>query len=766
MKNAEPRRRTRPTPTAAIQAIHARHAAGFSKRGDRYSQLLSRAIRDEPRGQGIVTTSGLTDAEHAEMVQLAPKAHDDLRIELNEALARLRELITVGDPFYILSVVHDLNLMVPWGEYYEPTHTGSEAKVELAAGLLATQPVAGHERPSAAAVQAILDEIDHVLEVVLLFNLSMPVAGDPAVAGVKFSSASRWMSVRGASFAGQGEDLAKEIYAPQDGWLLATLGFTFSDVLKVGHAVVTLMAERRNALGSGAVDAANEELRSATGLSESKQRQAQARAIVAFIAATEDGLREARTVTAEQICQRDPTLDVVRVAAVLKELSVSVGALEPSSYTGLYDENPLRNKPFLEFDGDYLLALPGAITRDVDRLLESRVLEGNPGFSKQRAQTLDRLAVGYLRRLLPGAAGYTNLFYEGTELDGLVLFEDTAFVVEGKGSGISVQGQRGDTTRLGRDIEDAVEEAWRQGARAREYLLRDADAVFTNDHGAEILKVPRGRVRKVVIVNPTLHELAGLAPQLPRLRALGLFSAGEVPWSVFINDLRVIADTSENPAVFLHYLVWRDRLPLGERVAVSDEIDLWASYLLAERFEGLHDDGHVIVGNASTDFDDYYDGLAGDGPKREPPRKFLPEPVREFVSRLAQRRPSGWRQSTGVCLDLSIPELAFVDAKLGEVATAAAGDGVVSLAVSRVLLVGVPRGANPSEVLFLTDSGDEDPTFAIACRLGISGQPEIAWAEYRKAVTFEPSEFERQALLHVSAHSPAVPPAGRRRDSR
>jgi hypothetical protein len=749
VKSRTQRGTPRPTPTAALAAIHRRQAAQFSKRSDRFSQLLSRAVRDEPHGQGIVTTSDLTKAEHEELAQLRPTAHEELRIELGDALAKLRELLAVGDPFYILSVVHDLNMMVPWGEYYEPTHTGSEAKVELVAGLLTTQPAAGHDRPSAEAMQAILDEVDHVLEVVLLFNLSMPVVGDPAVAAVKFSSTTRWMSLRGASFAGHGPELAQAIYEPQDDWLLATLGFTFSDVHKVGDAVVSLMADRRNALGSRAADAANELLDRAKGGTKSQQLEARARAMMAVVEATENGIRDARTVTVEIICEQDRSLDPGRVAAVMKELSVTVGSLEPKSYTGLYDENPLRTKPFLECDGEYLLALPGAITRDIDRLLESRILAGNPGFSRQRAQTLDRLAVGYLAHLLSGAPGYTNLHYEDTELDGLVLFEDMAFVVEGKGSGISVQGQRGDTVRLGRDLEDAVEDAWRQGARARAYLLGGADAVFTDEHGAEVLRIPSGQVRKVVIVNPTLHELAGLAPQLPRLRALGLFSAGEYPWSVFINDLRVIAETSENPAVFLPYLVWRDRLPLGERVAVFDEIDLWASYLLADRFEGLHDHGHVMVGNASTDFDDYYDGIAGTAPEREPPRKFLPEPIRMFVARLAGRRPPGWRSATGACLDLSIPELAFVDAKLGEVA-AAARNGVVTLVVGRVMLVGIPPGVNPSEALFMTEAGDEDPTFAIACRLGVAGQPEIAWAESRKAVTFELSEFERQALSHVT----------------
>ncbi len=491
------------------------------------------------------------------------------------------------------------------------------------------------------------------------------------------------------------------------------------------------------------------------------------RAIAAVIATSEDGLRDSVTVTADQICAHDRSLDVGHVQALLDELSVTVGSLDPASYRGLFDQNPVRDRPFLEFEGQYLLALPGALTRDVDALLEDRVLSRNPGFSKQRAKTLDCLAVGYLSRLLPGAATYTNLHYEGTELDGLVLFDCTALVVEGKASGISVQGQRGDTARLLRDIENAVEDAWRQGSRAREYLLRAGDPVFTDEHGVEILRIPSGEVREVVIVNPTLHELAGFAQQLPRLRALGLFKAGEYPWSVFINDVRVIAETCENPAVFLHYLVWRNRLPLGDRIRVTDEIDLWGSYLFCERFTGLQGGGRMIIGNASTDFDAYYDGLAGRGPKREPPRKFLPESVRAFVGRLAVRRPPGWREATGVCLDLSIPELAFVDAKLREVASEAAVAGPVSLVAGRVLLLGLPRRVNASEGLMLYDPGEGDPTFAIACRLGNTDEPEIAWAQYRKSFTFELSDFEEQAYAHAaSALTPGWSAHGRQRRPR
>ena len=172
----------------------------------------------------------------------------------------------------------------------------------------------------------------------------------------------------------------------------------------------------------------------------------------------------------------------------------------------------------------------------------------------------------------------------------------------------------------------------------------------------------------------------------------------------------------------------------------------------------------MIVGNASTDFDAYYDGLAGRGPKREPLRKFLPESVRAFVIRLAVGRPPGWREATGVCLDLSIPELAFVDGKLREVASEAAAAGPVSMVAGRVLLLGLPRRVNASEGLMLYDPGEGDPAFAVACRLGSVGEPEIAWAQYRKPFTFELSDFEEEAFaLAARSAERATAPAGRRK---
>lgn len=742
-------RGARPPPVAGVEAAQARIMAALANRTDRFSQLLARAVRSEMRGQILVTTtSPLTDSEFKELAGLTPLAHEDFAGELATATERLRGLLAAGDPLYIMAVVQDLNMLMPFGEYYEPTNEGLETRVELVAGLLATLTAApAHGRPTAADMQAILDEIDHILLVNLLFNVTRSPAGGMAEASLRFYSANRWMSLRGTSFAGHAEDLALEMYRGQEQWMTKALGYTVPDLIRVGRAVTALHTDRRNALGWAGASAASAELLAAKGASRADQREAMGRALIAMLSTTEEGLRDAVAVTTDSICGQDPALDPARVDTILRDLSVSIGSVDPASYRGLLHVNPLRERPFLEHDGAYLLALPGALSRDIDTLMESRVLAARSGFSRQRAAALDRLAVGYLAAAVPGATTHLNLRYGEFELDGLVTFERTAFVVEGKASRISPAGQRGDLDRLRADMERAVEDAWEQGARARDYLLRAEDAVFADDRGREVLRVPAGHVREVIIVNPTLHEMAGLAQQLPRLRSLGMFKAGEYPWSIYINDLRVIVETCENAAVFLHYLTWRDRLPLGDRLIAFDEIDLWGAYLLAERFGGLSGDGHMTLGNCSTDFDAYYDGLAGRGPRRDPPRKFLPDSARTFVTWAATARPPGWREAAGVVLDLSLAELAFLDVHLPEVASAAATGQPVGMCVGRVLLVGLGNGTNASVALTLFDAGASDPTFAIACRLGLTGKPEIVWAQYRKAVTFELSAFEEAASL-------------------
>jgi hypothetical protein len=107
---ARPPQRARPMPVQAIEMKHTELAERLSARGDRFSQLLSKTFRDEYLGNELVTTSGLSEEERAELASLAESAHAAFDQGVRETTSSLRGLLAPGDPLYILSLVQTSNL--------------------------------------------------------------------------------------------------------------------------------------------------------------------------------------------------------------------------------------------------------------------------------------------------------------------------------------------------------------------------------------------------------------------------------------------------------------------------------------------------------------------------------------------------------------------------------------------------------------------------------------------------------------------------------
>jgi len=747
----------RPTPIQAIESKHIELAGRLASRPDRFSELLAKSFKDERAGQHLLTRSGLTAEEHDELLALREQAHADFRNELMAATAALRERLRQGDPLHSVAVIQATNLMSTWGGYYEPTEHGGENVVELVASLIASQPPGANlEALSAGLMQQVHDEIRRILDLLFLVNFTYRRDDDAEVAALRFTGAMHWMNIRGNSFGDHDRELAEAVFAPFERWMLETYGFAVADVIKVGDAVEALCTQSVNDLLRHArkfADGVFRYLGKRQALPPEVRANASTRgeredaARYAFIDVFFSGVCQATTFTLDDLCTQSPELPRDRASAVLRELSIGVGTVDPSSYTGLFDPSPLVERPFLQQGDRYMLPVPGMLVRDVFAVLDARLMHGTQGYSRSRAKTLDRLAVELLARMLPDATTYTGLHYGEHELDGLVLFEDMAFVVEGKGSALSFQAKRGDVGRLVNEIRRSVEEALEQGIRARDFILAPGESVFFDDQGTEVLRLPEGTISEVQVVNPTIHELAGHGSQLARFRSSGLFPDGELPWSVYINDLRVIAETCENPAVFIHYLVWRARLPLGEQVIVTDELDLWGAYLLGERFPPLDKNGIHHIGNSTTDFDAYYDGLQGRGPKREAPRKFLEEPARSFVARMAAERPPGWQGAAAVILDLSIPELAFVCARAreaGQIATAQRQ--FVEVGFGRGVLIGVPKGTDDALVAKHARPDRSDASFFVYAKETGEKRGGLVWAKYGVEVSLALSDYEKRAF--------------------
>lgn len=703
---------------------------------DEFAQLLAKGARSEAIGGDVRLWRRRDAPKVGELRKLANEKKTEYVAALQARVAELRKRLRHLHPFGVLARVASGNLLGGWGTYFEPEETGSESKVEFVAGLLATQAPAEHapDPPQATDVQGVFDDLAEIFDLAFLANIAQGFSdANPADVATQLRVRSRMhtMTVRGDSYVQHARDLARAIYGPLSPRMRTDMGFVIDDVISMAEAIVDLLTERTNALLDEA-RAAAEALRD--DVYSSRSKRAVAEAMRGFITAVETGLTLAFTFTREDLVARGIPSD--NLDAMLRRFSLELGSIEEAEFRSPLDVNPLVSRPILRFGDCFALPIPGMLARDYPTLLEPDLLQVQRNFSKHRARVLDELAIRYLERMVPGARTFTHLTYEveeggeqkRAEVDGLVIWHRSALVVEGKGTGLSMASRRGDVLRLRRDIERAVEEAWRQGARARDYLLSGADSHFVDEADQEIV-ISAGSVDTVYIVNPTVHALADHAVMLPLLRKLGLFPCGEMPWSVFINDLRIIAETVRNPAEFLHYLAWRSALPLGERVSAIDELDVFGSYLLREQIhERLVRGASLVHLHSTVDFDAYYFGEAGDGPPAERPSMFSTPLVDRFIERLCRQRPDGWLDAAGVCLDLSLSELAAVDAAGPRLAGGVDRLDVRAAIVDSVAIVAIGTGRRWGEAYREVAEKLPDTCRVVIMTSDHVGQPRLVWA--------------------------------------
>ena len=331
------------------------------------------------------------------------------------------------------------------------------------------------------------------------------------------------------------------------------------------------------------------------------------------------------------------------------------------------------------------------------------------------AGVLDKLASDLFLEALPGASAHLNLYYwqevDGKrvryEADALVLFEDVVISLEGKGGPLSVQAQRGDLVRASRDLRKSMEEAWYQSARVRDYIVsrKGSTADFEDEHGDVVLQIDPSKVSEVLLVNPTMHAFRVFALQIPALRELGLFDAdhGE-PWSVFINDLRVIVEMIRTPAELLHFIRWRSQLEIGTKLIATDELDIFGEYLFGLTDWESDEIDYVRVVNATVDFDAYYSGVLDEGPPRDPPHKIRGQTLEAFLADLANSRPRGWLRRSFALLDMPLEEAAWVEGWLDRRALADLfGEDSAGFRAEKTLVVALAADVSWMDVAFNPD---------------------------------------------------------------
>jgi hypothetical protein len=627
-----------------------------------------------------------------------------------QALDSLERVVKGVDPLPLLTGIMLVTNVRPWGEYFEPGEQPLALALELVAGIIASLSPA--ERRIATA-----DDLMNVVNaaVELQFSASsLSLAyyfscGDDreeiANASLRDELLTRWLTLRGAAYPMHAESAAKALSENHERNLEKKTGFSIGDLMD-------LISEHRNLWEnslSSTLDLAWECASSSTGENPNSLREGSSHFQGIWYKSAMYLLAEALSVPVAGDARLLGSDRVDRERAIFRMLSMRQGDA-PAVNSVLFDP-PQRSHPFLilpsplRLDGSEegkdieleraLLVDYYALSTDLHMTIESILNKSFPRWSTARARAVDEHAVSLVQRVLPGSQVVTNVYIDGPdgreEVDGVVIFEDVAMVVEGKGAPLKLAARRGSVDKLVSQLRELVGGGWQQLQRDRDYLMRRSGAKFYDQSGRCVLKIDR-TIRRCYQLLPSIDGLGDVGTTLPRLVDLGVLPENARPWIVGITDLNVVVDILCRPVEFVGYMEFRERWVIERRLKVIDELEMLNLYLyqvdLGARLQRVGSNGLVAHAPNQALLDNWYEGNSGLGPVVDRPRIRMTKRIRRFVDELQRIKPSGWLASATAALQVPITVaegLDLVEAQLAaraqRVGTHVTGDGIYTFIV-------------------------------------------------------------------------------------
>jgi pimeloyl-ACP methyl ester carboxylesterase len=248
-------------------------------------------------------------------------------------------------------------------------------------------------------------------------------------------------------------------------------------------------------------------------------------------------------------------------------------------------QSPLASAPLIDSDVGVLLALPHVLSTDLSRLVE-RLFAQQSGlrYYRARGETLEKAAVRDLARIFTGGRSLHGGKYTGErpgeliEVDGVIVWEDIALVVESKGGYLSLRARHGDVKAATSDLRKTIGDGFFQAARFVRKLVRDNRVELVNDEG-EKLVVDAAKVRRVYTVIPTADTFGSITIDLEGFWRKGIIPESAFPLVIATQDMRLLADVLPTPLEFLAYLDYREEILAHSTIYLADEMEILGNFV-------------------------------------------------------------------------------------------------------------------------------------------------------------------------------------------
>jgi hypothetical protein len=624
------------------------------------------------RFERMMSTNTQVPAAREKLQAAAP----DLRNKIDKTIQRLLEIGRHFDPLPILSETA-VNRLFRDPETRESDMETGEAECEHLTSLFLSQPFPTTATPPTPdIIQECFDLIDSVTHLYAIYYYSS--AGDSEK--LRSNLMIHTQFVRGEAYSYHVQKQFTELAQVHDAFLMQKYGFTSSDFLALlqhaelqNNSAVNNRFQRTRELmdelllcyeaAKGALPNRNRFEQAVAAVNDLPFREANKEAVGEFVKLVDvPGPPEVIQVT-----PRNP-----KDAAILRLVAAKFGDnarfLQIPNWCG-WPLNPsvTQTKPFIEHEGRFYLPVGPLAFRNALALLEGVIKSADADYWQNRFLPfrdgyLEEKAIELVATMLPGCRHFRKLHYnfqdEGQlkrgEVDGLVLYDDALIVIEAKAGKFSDEAKRGATKRLEHDAKELLDVAFEQGKRMLNTIRNTPEVVLSDKHGREITRVRRADFRHQFIITVSFEMLSILQTSLRAVKALGLIEGDEWPWAVCLSDLRVIAELTDHPSTFIHYLIRRTQANDVKELNTRDELDLFSFYRAGQLFfppGEKRDYTMMVVTGFTEEIDAYYDGLVGWRRKVPKPKQPLLPRIEELLTALEQQKPHHFLSACLAVLD-------------------------------------------------------------------------------------------------------------------
>jgi hypothetical protein len=365
--------------------------------------------------------------------------------------------------------------------------------------------------------------------------------------------------------------------------------------------------------------------------------------------------------------------------SLLKELSWGPGEdsefFAPGDFSGWpLRVIPIHKKPFLKIDDKYYCFEYTSFADHIYRILQKLIVRLKPEYKTdwkgKQTEVTELLPLEMLGTLLPNAQIYRPIHYQHpltqsparnwNECDGLLIYDDTLFIIEVKGGAFTYTSPATDFPAYISSVETLLFSPWKQSKRFYDYLVSAPEvAIYSCVDGnyQQLAALRQDQFRQIVPCAITLDNLTQLASRLETLAPLGTDTTQHPVWAVSIDDLRIYTDFFKSPLKFLHFIEERQKAYFNPDFEVDDELFHLGMYLQHNQYSSLtqklRSSFPVLFHGYSEDIDRYYAQLQIDPETAVLPQQAMPENIEAVLKILELQGKPGRSKVASYLLAMS-----------------------------------------------------------------------------------------------------------------